>query len=210
MTKDTVNSLTFPTSRWKSGVYTIMTELSTRQLGLVAFNSTVVEIPEILARVIFDRSEYKVRQNMSAELRLFNNYPVGWESIVNISIPVVDFLHSQYVRIESHKIISIELNIYLPPNLSAGFHEVITTLEKESATISSTFFVAWSDLEVSIDKYAYSRGENIILSIENVGGTDADYVYNLTLGDVYNPLAKKDGSSTLKAGEKSSLALLQG
>ncbi len=140
---------------------------------------------EISIDGVFDKTDYKVRDQMNFDLAIENSGKFSLESLVEIRIPDLSFEDSTTVNLNPGEKTQYLLSLLLPSHLSPGEHsiDVTTNLNSSKATKTFTFFIPEPKLKVDIASSDYSSGDTMIINLENLGGTDTSYSVELRLSD---------------------------
>jgi len=163
------------------------------------------QIPcDVVMRLGFDRTSYRVREELNADLELVNTGKFNQELKVVAEIPDCEFTQTQNLELSSEDKTSLTYRLTIPQAIGSGSHEVSISLYLYDSALSETyaFVIPSAKLEFNLDKLNYSAGESGLVEITNTGGADAGYDYTLKIVDQQNVTywEKEDTLSTIEAG----------
>lgn len=182
------------------GTYSVVSEVYYK-LVKVGADETYFEVPEHVKKFEFDKSSYRIGETLGITLFLHNNLLINWNPTVNISIPDLPFSDSQHVEIPSGQNRTLSYNLTLPETLHAGRHSVLVRYVEEDITSEFSFAIPESKLELVVVSAQCSAGENLQVSLENVGGVAANYAFQAILCDPYlDFVLEENKTGSIKAG----------
>ena len=183
------------------GAYTVIAE-AYNETEKIASKAIYFEIPKVPLNVRFAKSAFRIRENLGMEVLLSNYLPTTWSQTVSIAVPDLSFSDTQHVEIEAGKSRLLDYNLMIPQELQAGKHPVFINYIEQNVASEFDFFIAEPKLQQSLAKTTYLAGENVSMTLENVGGTDASYTFQATLLDQHlQTIFNETSSDTIKAGQ---------
>jgi ligand-binding sensor domain-containing protein len=168
------------------------------------------QIPcKAVMRLCFDKTSYRVREELNANLELVNTGKFKQELKVVAEIPDCEFSQTQNLELSPGDKTTLTYSLLIPPTTGDGSHVVNISLYLYNSTLSESyaFFIPSAKLEFSLDKLNYFAGETGILKVKNTGGADARYDYTLKIVDQRN-VAYWEKKNTISTIEADSLALI--
>ena len=155
------------------GDYSLEYTLDVDQEKLIG-NKKIILSSEII-KVDFDKSSYKVRENITIGLSLVNNGKFLHDLTMAIEAPDIGFTDLRNFSLHPNQQGNVSYLLTIPGTVESGQHETTVTLSLNN-TINSTFsfFIPESKLVQSLEDTSYSGGENITVTLENVGGVDTN------------------------------------
>lgn len=168
--------------------------------GKLGTNTTYFEIPKIPVTVTFDKSKYRVRDDLSLDLQINNYFNSSVNLTMEISIPDMGYLNSTFLELVGGEVRNLTYSISIPYNLSHGTHQVFITYMNSLDEFN--FFIPPSKLEHDLNKMDFVPGEEISLRIENTGGVDAEFSLSHSLLDPFlNEVFSESDTNTIEAGQ---------
>ena len=200
-------SFSLPTTA-RYGVYLVSAEayVGGKKVGS---GSTYFKVAKnYVIRVNFDHpdSSYKARENMRLELEAINVGSTAWSSVVNISIPDLNFSDSADFNLSTGQTKKKIYDLTIPEDITVGKHDVIVTVEFDNSTKKYQFFIPESRLVLTVDEKSYDAGEDVIINLSNMGGVDTISNCSVKFSDPNRfILYEKEGQYSILAGESKGL-----
>ncbi len=173
-------------------------------------------------KISFDKSSYKIRENLGLNYTLTNNgnFASPVNASLSISIPDVNYTYNNALMIEPGKAIEIPFTIPIPETISAGKHNITTSVILPSGAVHQanfSFTIPESSLEIASPSLAMTgqttltAGDTINLTIENTGGVDTNYTTEkLSITDSKGvAIFQGNVTDAILAGEKKILTDIQ-
>lgn len=165
--------------------------------------SAIIKDPE------FDKSSYRVREEMGIEVEVINNGRFREDLDVILSIPDVGFEETRSIlELMPNDTASLIYTIGIPEDLEPGIHDVIVSCQlsvDSNKTKTFKFVVPESKLELSLEKTDYLAGQVGSITVRNTGGVDTDYDYTISLLQGENKVADFTGTGSVQAGDSSTI-----
>ena len=186
------------------GIYLVTAEAYAdgKKIGSGSTHFEVVK--DYIIKVSFDKPNkaYRIRENMSIDLEMTNIGSALWNSVINISIPVLAFEDSKYISLDSNQTEKINYNLNIPETTPAGKHDVIVTIGFDNSMKKYYFLIPESNLVLSSDRASYNAGEDLSINLTNIGGVDATFNCSITFSDSRGfMIYESDTAESVLAGE---------
>jgi uncharacterized repeat protein (TIGR01451 family) len=183
-------TLTFslpPTAEY--GTYTVLARALVADIWAGAA-SAYFNLVDSEVKIVFARPDqvYAARENLNFNLEAANISSGPWASTLNISIPDMAFTDTADFVLEPGQSDVRSYSLSLPPDITAGRHEVILILSINGMKQSYSFWIPEPKLALSLGATTCDAGENINVILTNSGGADTSANCTLRLYDPHQIL----------------------
>jgi hypothetical protein len=193
----------------KYGVYVVTAEAFVGG-EKVGSDSAYFEVRKgAIVRVNFDHPNraYRAREGMTLVLEAISVVSSPWSSTVDISIPDLGFSDSVDFVLDPGQTQRVTYNLVVPAGIAVGKHDVTLTSSADSRIETNFFVVPESKLALAVDKTNYNAGEELNVSLTNVGGVDTASGCTVEFVDPYGLLVHGSSSAPeIPAGQSTALA----
>ena len=186
------------------GIYLVTAEAYAdgKKIGSGSTHFEVVK--DYIIKVSFDKPDraYRIRENMSIDLEMTNIGSALWNSVINISIPVLAFEDSKYVSLNLNQTEKINYNLDIPETTPARKHDIMVTIGFDNSMKKHYFLIPESNLVLSSDRASYNAGEDLSINLTNIGGVDATFNCSIKFSDSRGfMIYESDTTESVLAGE---------
>jgi hypothetical protein len=155
--------------------------------GTTAASGSVDYPARLLARVLFDRDAYRVREALSMTVAVSNMAQLGLSPLLNISVPDLGWSYSQPLVLPTNSSWSQLFTFTLPVTLTSGAHPAYAALALgETVTRTNSFYVLPANVQARADVGPHIAGAALPVTLTNGGGVDTSATYTLSLRDASN------------------------
>jgi len=154
-----------------------------------------------------DKSQYKVRDEMTLTFSFFNKLSNPTSSRLKVNIPDIGYTNITAIEIppQQENWILI-MKVILPSSIDPGYHEILVNFEVQNITRGYLFWVSGSYLNAEPIEEIIKSNE-LGLRIQNTGGVDTNYTYSIKVFGSYgyptttHIIYEEAGASSIQAGE---------
>lgn len=179
--------------------------------GQIQRSLSISILPVTLDQTInFDKPSYRIRETVGMNYVLTNNgnFASPLNATLSVSIPDIGYTHDGPLVIEPGKKIEIPLSVAIPETLGAGQHQVLTSVTLPSGAVHNrvfTFTVPEVAFKIKMPEVAaFKIGDTVTVSVENVGGLDADSNYYVDLSGIGQSIHWDSINDGIQAGANKS------
>lgn len=162
----------------------------------------------ITSNLEFDKASYKARETVNASLRLQNTGKFMQQVRVKTQASVANFTKEEAITLAPLEVKQIPYMFLIPDTASSGSKDVVVSLKMTNEiTRLYPFNILDPKIQLSLSTFSYSPGSSAQINVENMGGIDTNYDYQLTLSDTKDVVVnQQSGADTIRNDEVKSIS----
>ncbi|RJQ33004.1 MAG: hypothetical protein C4562_01800 [Actinobacteria bacterium] len=187
------------------------------ELGNYKFNYSIDNSPLYSSTISSSARVFSKQQKNIFKIRDFVNWPIDivndgsfdYENVV-VSFAIDDNYLQQYQLFsKSNSVTPLSIPVELSEDLLPGQHNVRVSLQIGTSFTSTDckIYTPAALLQTDLSDGNYHPGDDVTVNLENTGGVDTDYIYEINLHGSFGQdiLNIQSGASSVKAGEEQSI-----